>query len=66
MINWLSSPNINLMTLLVIAEAVLFIFNRTGQRYQNSWTDYRGEGGCFFGALMLVVGVVLLVVVTAG
>jgi hypothetical protein len=66
MINWLSSPNMSLITLLVIAEAVLFIFNRTRQRYQNSWADYRGEGGCFFGTLMLLVGVVLLVVVAAG
>jgi hypothetical protein len=66
MINWLSLPNMSLMTLLVVAEAVLFMLNRIRQRYQNSWADYRGEGGCFFYSLMLLVGVVLLVVAAAG
>jgi hypothetical protein len=65
MINQLSSPNMSLITLLVIAEAVLFIFSRTGRRYQNSWADYRGEGSCFFRVLMLLVGAVLLVVVAS-
>jgi hypothetical protein len=66
MINWLSSPHMSLMMLLVIAEAVLFIFNRISQRYQTSWADYRGEGGCFFYSLMLLAGVALLVVAAAG
>jgi hypothetical protein len=65
MINWLSSLNMNLIALLVIAEVVLLIFNRTSQRYQNSWADYCGEGSYFFRALMLLVGVVLLVVAAA-